>query len=107
MKALNEIIRTGREAAGMTQETAAQKIGINRVTLSRFENNRQVPSMETLDRIRKTYRLNANVEELLMAYSQAVRQDEDDNLETALLSAWRQGDVASIMRLVARHMSTA
>lgn len=44
-------IRAMRERAGMTQEQLAEQIGINRVTLAKYEADRSAPGSKILSRI--------------------------------------------------------
>lgn len=44
-------IKSIREKAGMTQEQLAESIGINRVTLAKYEANRSTPGAKILSRI--------------------------------------------------------
>ena len=47
------LVRTVREAAGMTQEQLGQKIGSNQGAIARIESGRMRPRTQTLERIAK------------------------------------------------------
>ena len=44
-------LKTSRIKAGLTQETVAEKIGVSRQTISNWENNNILPSINMLIRI--------------------------------------------------------
>ena len=46
-----------RRTRGFSQETLAQKTGLNRVTLARLERALHPPNLETLERIAKALRV--------------------------------------------------
>ncbi|MBN2910803.1 helix-turn-helix transcriptional regulator [Polycladomyces sp. WAk] len=52
-----------REKAGLTQEQLAQKIGISRAALAKYEKSRREPDFETLDKIADFF--NVSVDYLL------------------------------------------
>ena len=52
-----ERLKWAREAAGFTQEEAAQRVGINKQTISSYECDRGVPSGNVLLRLCLAYRI--------------------------------------------------
>lgn len=59
-------IKKARKAAKMTQDELAERIGINRATLSKYENGQIEPSMSQLEKIANE--LNCSIVELLPYY---------------------------------------
>lgn len=54
---LGKRLRKAREQAKMTQEEAAQQLGITNVVLSRYENDRRRPDPETMRKLADCYRV--------------------------------------------------
>lgn len=48
-------LKTAREICGLTQEAAAQKIGVSTDTLGNYERGKTYPDIPILKRIEKTY----------------------------------------------------
>lgn len=48
---LEENIRNARKSAIMTQDELALKLGINRATISKYENGEISPSLESVEKI--------------------------------------------------------
>lgn len=54
---LGKRLRKAREQAKLTQEEAAQQLGITNVVLSRYENDRRRPDPETMRKLADCYRV--------------------------------------------------
>ena len=48
---LGSALRLLREAAGLTQAELAQKAGMGKSQLSKYENGKELPKLETLERL--------------------------------------------------------
>lgn len=60
MEHIGEILRTAREEKSYTQKTVMELTGINRKTLSGYENNVAEPDLETFARLLSLYQLSAD-----------------------------------------------
>ena len=54
---LGEIIRTNREALGMTQEQLAEKLHVTPVVVSKWENNHWLPCISNRKKLAELFRL--------------------------------------------------
>lgn len=81
------IIRNARKAAGMTQEELAQKIGVNRATLSKYESGQIIPNIAQCHKIAQAlgtsipelwgnidgnFLLNSDVSKLVVSFKHAL-----------------------------------
>ena len=57
MQTLHTILRRARQHAGLTQEQAAQKLGVRRSTIGNYEHGRSVPNIMSLYKLCEFYRL--------------------------------------------------
>lgn len=57
MQTLHTILRRARQHAGITQEQAAQKLGVRRSTIGNYEHGRSVPNIISLYKLCEFYRL--------------------------------------------------
>lgn len=73
------IVQEARRRAGLTQRQLAERAGTSQAAIARIERGRQVPSLETLDRILRGcgYELRAEV---------VPRDDHDEQLIDATLA---------------------
>jgi transcriptional regulator with XRE-family HTH domain len=60
-------VRGFREKEGWTQEQLAAKSGLNSEYLSRLEGGKKTPSVETVEKLAKAFKIDANV--LLIKHS--------------------------------------
>ena len=51
-------MRAAREAAGMTQVAAAERSGVHRISIMKFETERTVPTLDVLYRLAAAYGVN-------------------------------------------------
>lgn len=51
MPTIGENIRAARKSLGMSQDSLAEAIGANRVTISKYENDAYLPSVPALERL--------------------------------------------------------
>lgn len=52
---LAAMLRTAREAAGLTQEQAASKSGVSRVGIAKFETDKTAPTLRVLYKLADAY----------------------------------------------------
>ncbi len=55
------ILRKARIEAGMTQETLARRIGVAQPVVARLESGRSNPSLRTLERVARVFKLRVTV----------------------------------------------
>jgi Zn-dependent peptidase ImmA (M78 family)/transcriptional regulator with XRE-family HTH domain len=83
---LGERLRSARETAGLSQQAAAQAMGIDRVNLSYWETAKRAPGLKQLQQAARTYGTTVAV---LLNDSQGASHDEN-NLLISCLSADEQ-----------------
>lgn len=57
-KAIGKRIQKRRKEVGLTQEELAEKVGISRAYMGYIEQGRNAPSLEILEKISKTLKIN-------------------------------------------------
>ena len=91
----------GRKRQGLTQEKAAEALGVTRVYLTNVEAGRQRPSIGTLRRMAELYGMKTEDRALAQAYKAWRNLDEAITPdERALLKAWRERNSSKLLRLV-------
>jgi len=99
METLHAILKMGREAAGLKQTEAAEKLGIkSRELISQIENGRK-PSVRLLDRMIEVYNLDYDLHELMAMSIKPPGLLTDQ--EVLLLKAFRNNDVDKAMKIIA------
>jgi transcriptional regulator with XRE-family HTH domain len=100
LKSLHAVLKQGREATGMTQPEAAEKLGMkSRELISKYENGREKPSAQLLMRMIDLYKLNYTIGQLMALKAQPENGLTNDELN--LLRAYRNNDVEKAMKLIA------
>ena len=93
-------IRLARKTAKMTQAELADRIEVNRATVSKYETGEIMPSVEMLGHISDA--LGCDIEYLL-GYSENMRQTPEDK---ALVEAVKRGDARTVEKLMGLEQGT-
>lgn len=55
IKELSEAIKAARKAAGLTQKTAAEKLGVTREFYAKYEIGKENPTLTTLNKLAEAF----------------------------------------------------
>lgn len=55
MKHIAQKIKTLRESSGLTQDELGEKIGVEKQSISAYENNKQLPTLERLNKMAEVF----------------------------------------------------
>ena len=89
-------IRAFREAAHLTQDELAERAGVNRVTIAKYESGRIEPSSATLPRLAAALHISADA---LLGEDRELLSDEDREIWEAREAARRDPERNLLFRL--------
>lgn len=110
MSTIGQNIKAIREKAGITQDTLAETVDINRVTLAKYESDLSVPGGKVLHRIAKALHVSADV---ILGDGEADMSDDDKELwelreqvrrepdRRALFSLAKNADINEVRQAIA------
>lgn len=99
---LSEKIVYYRKRAGMSQETLAEKLGVSRQAVSKWETGETVPELNKIVLLCKVFGISTD-ELLLEETEDEMRQEEEQPPQTASASNWVESVPGVIGRLLRRY----